>query len=168
MTKSSFQSYFQKLKDPRWQKRRLQIFERDRWKCQQCLSDEKPLHVHHLFYPNILFDDPKEGTIIRKAEPWEAPDEALITICEGCHLESTELQDYQHALLQAVYRYVRPSELLGFSFFINRLFKEGRIKRVPHSFDDFELNVHESIVEIQPTTPKSKKIKTFKSRSVQL
>lgn len=32
--------YKEKLKDPRWQKKRLQIFERDDWCCQKC-GDER-------------------------------------------------------------------------------------------------------------------------------
>lgn len=60
--------YAQKLKDPRWQKRRLQILERDHWECQQCFSSESTLHVHHRYY-------------VEAGEPWEYPDSALVTLC---------------------------------------------------------------------------------------
>jgi 5-methylcytosine-specific restriction endonuclease McrA len=33
-------TYGDKLKDPRWQKRRLEIFKRDEWTCQQCGDTE--------------------------------------------------------------------------------------------------------------------------------
>jgi hypothetical protein len=74
-------NYAAKLKDPRWQKRRLEILQRDEWRCVACgygLHEEyeddneprQPLHVHHRWYTG---------------EPWEAPDEALVTLCESCH-----------------------------------------------------------------------------------
>ena len=64
--------YSEKLKDPRWQKKRLEIFERDDWKCQSCGNTKLTLHVHHKKY-------------LEKAEPWEYPDELLITYCKSCH-----------------------------------------------------------------------------------
>lgn len=71
--------YLQKLKDPRWQKKRLQIFERDKWKCQCCFTDNKTLHVHHLDYlPNT--------------DPWDYDDSYLTTLCEDCHSEITEVR----------------------------------------------------------------------------
>lgn len=64
-------NYTDKLKDPRWQKKRLAIMERDGWKCLKCLDEKSTLHVHHLSY---------------SGEPWEAPDDQLVTLCEHCHL----------------------------------------------------------------------------------
>lgn len=63
-------NYSDKLKDPRWQKKRLEVLERAGWKCQVCDNDKDTLHVHHLAY---------------KGEPWDAPDELLECLCEGCH-----------------------------------------------------------------------------------
>lgn len=62
------------LTDPRWQKRRLEIFSRDGWACQGCgsgLADGRSLHVHHERYTADL--------------PWDEPDENLTTLCERCH-----------------------------------------------------------------------------------
>jgi hypothetical protein len=64
--------YSDKLKDPRWQKKRLEIFERDGWKCMACGEKDKTLHIHHIFY-------------LPKKEPWEIPNGFLITFCEDCH-----------------------------------------------------------------------------------
>lgn len=63
-------SYQDKLSDPRWQRRRLEIFKRDDWKCVECGRNKLPLHVHHLKYHN---------------EPWDAPEEDLTTLCQLCH-----------------------------------------------------------------------------------
>ena len=65
-------NYSDKLKDPRWQKKRLEIMQRDKFVCQCCMSKDKPLTVHHLVY--------KKNT-----EPWDYDDYFLITLCESCH-----------------------------------------------------------------------------------
>ena len=68
-------TYSQKLRDARWQKVRLKVFERDGWKCQaqKCRSPKNAmLHVHHKKYlPN--------------RDPWEYPLTNLTTYCEKCH-----------------------------------------------------------------------------------
>jgi hypothetical protein len=63
-------TYSDKLKSPKWQKKRLQILERDNWQCQYCKDTESQLQVHHLKYTG---------------EPWEAKNEDLITTCCDCH-----------------------------------------------------------------------------------
>lgn len=63
-------SYSDKLKDPRWQKKRLEILERDNWTCQCCNDTKKTLNVHHMQY---------------KRMPWSVPNDKLITYCEDCH-----------------------------------------------------------------------------------
>lgn len=65
-------TYSEKLKDPRWQRRRLEILERDGWKCRQCESEDRTLHVHHCYY-------------IKGREPWEYAEELLFSLCENCH-----------------------------------------------------------------------------------
>jgi len=65
-------AYSEKLRDPRWQKKRLFILERDDWTCQRCSGDESTLVVHHRRYlPNT--------------EPWDYPNDLLVTLCEDCH-----------------------------------------------------------------------------------
>jgi len=65
-------TYAEKLKDPRWQKMRLQILERDGFVCRRCQSKEKTLHVHHAFYS-------------KGKAPWEYDPKFLQTLCEECH-----------------------------------------------------------------------------------
>jgi len=64
-------NYAEKLLDPRWQKVRLLVFERDNWTCKKCKEITKTLHCHHLKYTT---DD-----------PWDEPLENLVTHCNGCH-----------------------------------------------------------------------------------
>ena len=94
-------SYFELLKDPRWQKKRLEIFERDGFKCRSCDGSEKTLNVHHCFYNNDL-------------NPWDYPQESLVTLCEECHLkEKAELSDSRKMLLDTLGRLGFMSEDLG-------------------------------------------------------
>lgn len=70
--------YGEKLLDPRWQKKRLQILERDGWRCQGCCASDSTLHVHHIAYKP-------------DCEPWEIDDDLLLTLCADCHeTESAE------------------------------------------------------------------------------
>jgi hypothetical protein len=82
--------YSTKLKDPRWQKKRLQILERDEFTCQNCLDSESTLHVHHKAY-------------IQDRDPWDYPDTLLVTLCEGCHeRESKEIKISKQQLFLAL------------------------------------------------------------------
>jgi hypothetical protein len=72
-------SYNEQIKSPHWQKRRLQILQRDNFTCQICGSTEKTLHVHHLCYR-------------KDAKIWDYPDNTLITLCEDCHRMEHEMQ----------------------------------------------------------------------------
>lgn len=65
-------TYAEKLKDPRWQKKRLKVLEYAQWRCQICGSKSKTLHVHHSYY-------------LRGKEPWQYPDGSLISVCNDCH-----------------------------------------------------------------------------------
>jgi len=56
-------SYAEKLKDPRWQKVRLKILSRDKWKCRMCKCADKMLSVHHLFYYGNPWDMDKKWLI---------------------------------------------------------------------------------------------------------
>lgn len=69
-TMAKAKSYSEKLKDPRWQKKRLEIFQRDNFTCQKCGSTDKTLVVHHFEY---------------SGEPWDSENKKLITVCEICH-----------------------------------------------------------------------------------
>jgi len=72
-------TYSEQLKDPRWQKKRLEILNRDNWKCVQCGNDKLTLHVHHKSY-------------IGNKNAWEYNDLDLITLCEYCHEQYHELE----------------------------------------------------------------------------
>lgn len=66
-------------KDTRWQKKRLEIMQRDGWKCVACEEERSTLHVHHKRYAG---------------KPWDVSDDDLQTLCEKCH---TNLGDHPKA-----------------------------------------------------------------------
>jgi hypothetical protein len=78
MKKNDFTDQY---KDPRWQKKRLQIMERDEFMCISCQETEKTLNVHHLEY-------------IKDKFIWDYPNSELITLCEDCHKEITEIINF--------------------------------------------------------------------------
>jgi 5-methylcytosine-specific restriction endonuclease McrA len=63
-------TYSEKLRDPRWQRKRLEIMQRDDFTCTQCGDSKSTLNVHHWKY---------------NGDPWEADDYDLSTVCEACH-----------------------------------------------------------------------------------
>lgn len=75
--------YSDKFKDPRWQKKRLDILNRDEWTCQICFDTENTLHVHHRYY-------------LKGKDPWDYDNNVLVTLCEDCH--NTEHQDMAVAI----------------------------------------------------------------------
>lgn len=110
--------YSEKLRDPRWQKKRLEILSRDIWKCQLCGDSKNTLHVHHRRY-------------LSKIDPWEYPDSLLVSLCEECHeIERAERSSYEDDLL----------EILKEKFFAPDLFD------LLHGFYELELQGKSSIV----------------------
>ncbi len=75
--KKTANTYSEKLRDPRWQKKRLEIMERDCWECCICSSSDKTLSVHHGYYEKGL-------------EPWEYDSKSLWTLCNECHKRTQE------------------------------------------------------------------------------
>jgi hypothetical protein len=69
--------YGELLRDPRWQKKRLKILERDNFTCRDTGATDEELQVHHCWYA--------------KGPPWETPDAVLLTLSKSAH------QRRQHA-----------------------------------------------------------------------
>jgi hypothetical protein len=65
-------SYAEKLKDPRWQKKRLEVLNEADWECSNCGQKEETLHVHHPAYQ-------------KGKQPWDYATEDLFCLCEKCH-----------------------------------------------------------------------------------
>lgn len=116
-------TYSEKLKDPRWQKKRLEILNRDEFECRCCFNNTEELHVHHIKY---------------SSDPWDSVDEDLITLCKGCHIE-----------VEKAKKIFKQAE----SFFLNELkpknfIETARIVRTiyRHRFDPHFLNNLEKLL----------------------
>lgn len=59
-------------KHPNWQKKRLEILNRDKFTCQKCGDKETTLHVHHIKY-------------YKNRKVWDYKNSDLITLCSDCH-----------------------------------------------------------------------------------
>lgn len=70
--------YAKLLRDPRWQKKRLKIMERDGFACRDTGEEDVELQVHHCWYA--------------KGGPWETPDEFLLTLTKEAHKERQKLE----------------------------------------------------------------------------
>lgn len=81
-------TYSEKLRDPRWQRKRLEVMQRDNFTCQYCKNDELTLNVHHMKYGK---------------EPWDIDSKYLITLCESCHeIESQYRKETEGLLLESL------------------------------------------------------------------
>ncbi len=69
--------YSEQLKDKRWLIKRVEILRRDKHTCQICGYFGYHVNVHHKKYTK---------------NPWDAPNEDLITLCKDCH-RKTHLPD---------------------------------------------------------------------------
>lgn len=77
MRKQKINDYSEQYKNPKWQKLRLKILERDNWACQRCGDDESQLQVHHRCY-------------IYGNKTWEYHELDLVTLCNDCHKEEKD------------------------------------------------------------------------------
>lgn len=65
-------SYSDLLRDPRWQKKRLEVLSHDKFTCAICTDSTSELHVHHAYY-------------VAGRLPWNYPDSSYLTVCKNCH-----------------------------------------------------------------------------------
>lgn len=67
------------LRDPRWQRKRIEILERDGWSCTECGEKDAELQVHHRYYA-------------KDRAPWEYEDGAMVTLCDPCHEHAEQVR----------------------------------------------------------------------------
>jgi hypothetical protein len=97
-------SYSEKLRDPRWQKKRLCVMQRDGFACRDCHDSTSTLQVHHCYY--------------EKGGPWMTDERFLLTLCQPCHEERGELEADGKRMLGMIFanaeNYVQYSPLRQF------------------------------------------------------
>ncbi len=80
--------YAAKYRHPKWQKKRLEVMERDGFKCFKCESEDNTLNVHHAYY-------------VTGRDIWDYPMHSLKTLCEDCHKSEHEKKDYADDEIQS-------------------------------------------------------------------
>jgi hypothetical protein len=89
-------TYSEKLKDPRWQRRRQDAFDFHGQRCCKCQRHTTELHVHHINY--------SPGR-----EPWDYTNAELAVLCYDCHKRTErEIREYRSDLFK-----VGPDTLLA-------------------------------------------------------
>src|SRR5262245_19764623 len=80
--------YPQKLKDPRWQRKPDEIFQRDKFTCQECGSTTS------LVVDNRIY---REGV-----EPWDQRDDDFQTLCPDCHARITQRRAFVFSVINTL------------------------------------------------------------------
>jgi hypothetical protein len=73
--------YWKLLQRPEWQRKRLEVFERAGFKCEECGSTTEQLHAHHKIYH-------------KGHAPWEYELSELSCLCDGCHERWHNLKNF--------------------------------------------------------------------------
>lgn len=79
--------YREQFKDPRWQRRRLEILKGADFTCVECGNTMDEFHVHHRYY-------------VPERMVWEYPDFALLAVCHICHEKEHQTVKSIHFLEQ--------------------------------------------------------------------
>jgi hypothetical protein len=110
--------YAELLKHPFWQKKRLEIFQRDNFTCRKCGDTLSNLQLHHSYY--------KDDTM-----PWDYPDHVFTTLCELCHEKEHFYKWFSRVAIPALHK----EGFIGFDIKeINELVK-SKIER-SHSYTE--------------------------------
>lgn len=79
-------TYAEKLRDPRWQKKRLEILNLAKWQCEDCGTEKVELHIHHSHY-------------LYGVDPWDHPGDLMTVVCKSCHKERQLVEQTIHTIL---------------------------------------------------------------------
>ena len=116
--------YSEKLRDPRWQRKRLEVMEAAGFRCRWCEDETETLNVHHSYYEKGL-------------EPWEYPNDSLHCLCESCHSARHELEA-RIARTMAVFDEPALLGIMGFVLGLRMLeYGPEAIADVPQTGDEF-------------------------------
>lgn len=95
---NAMKTYSQKLADPRWQRKRLEIMSVAGFKCEDCNRRDQELQVHHCAY-------------IRGLEPWQYDSALLMCLCDGCHEKRQQREDAIRVSIGKITRFLSPDRL---------------------------------------------------------
>jgi hypothetical protein len=118
-------SYSDLLKHPFWQRKRIEILQRDNFTCTNCSDQLSTLHIHHLYYTFGF--------------PWEYPNDALVTVCHLCHLKYEFIKELNKIILRLKNDFT-PSEISQIQILIEkRVWTNMHCQSVTKYIDDIKL-----------------------------
>ena len=117
--------YSAKLKDPRWQKKRLEIMQAANFTCEDCNARNKELQIHHCAY-------------IKALQPWEYGIDLLMCLCPDCHKHRQERDEAFRVSLGRVLRFVKPSGYEEDAWRIIHDVQQRETARLASAFNPFE------------------------------
>jgi hypothetical protein len=82
-------TYFDQLRHPNWQRKRLEVMEARGFKCQDCGDSESTLNVHHKRY-------------VKGRMAWEYDGRELEVLCEPCHEAAHHTKERMDGLFAAI------------------------------------------------------------------
>ena len=100
--KEAKSTYWQLLRRPEWQKRRLEMLSKSEWTCSSCMATDANLHVHHRQY-------------FKDRMPWDYTDDQLIVVCDICHESEHYLLDELKEIVSRMDTYDAVGLLAGFA-----------------------------------------------------
>lgn len=125
-------NYSDKLKNPIWQKKRLEILQLRGFKCELCSCETKELHVHHRFY-------------IKGRNVWEYDNDVFQVLCCDCHekehkkkeiaAKNLALSKYQN-LINIIESSDEKYALDNIEYFVETLVNSNNIESMSFAFND--------------------------------
>lgn len=94
-------TYKEKLRDPRWLRKREEIIKEAGFRCEDCGSGRGGFEVHHCAY-------------LPQREPWEYDSRYLMCLCPACHEKRQKAEDTIRATTALMCRKMTPASLTGF------------------------------------------------------
>jgi hypothetical protein len=118
-------TYKEKLKHPRWQRKRLEVLNRDNFKCRFCGDTETELQIHHAFYLN-------------KDNPEDYSGNMLFTLCKKCHQDEENLKSEDGMIYAQMLQIgISRRHLIHLTTELRRYFKDGYDKNKFFNLMDF-------------------------------
>ncbi len=128
-------TYKEQLSHPKWQKKRLEILQRDKFTCQICSDTETQLHIHHTEYDKTY-----------KTKAWEYPNHIYKTLCSDCHKSITEhIQEHGNDKEFDVMKVISPDGIKAIFVYTKGLLKinpmiNGITEQTSHKVVQFLIN----------------------------
>jgi hypothetical protein len=115
--------YSDKLADPRWQRKRLEILQAANFRCEDCGRGDIELQVHHCAY-------------LPGKKTWEHDVSLLMCVCVYCHANRQNREDAIRVSLGRIMRHLPPAQLETEAWNMVRKMSMRETERLAGAFSD--------------------------------